>query len=322
MNIFLLITILLSSAFLHANNIFEKTLEKITYPYWQAAELLESAGEACQVESLFISNFFEQTKLYTKKPIKKFKQSLNLVKKLSKRKRLSTDQIIFANRQILKLELIEEFIIKHASTYYADRVYNEIETMYHYLDENAENLVDTLIEKPWLIHLTTMAHRNLYHVVKKIDLDVRRLQALTTRINISDDMLKKINSLTAKALTIKTILTESKLYKKQLRQTRWLKACGIFVPLFILCPVLFSLGSLMSLNVAIIYIPILIFAAIVIGLIYAATIMSIIATVQDIQEAKNYDIPVHARSVFSLVSWQGWLIFIGIRIPFFIFAII
>ena len=115
---------------------------------------------------------------------------------------------------------------------------------------------------------------------------------------------------------------ETPIYKQQLRKTRWLKACGIvFVPMALFVPLVVLVGCLSPLSL-IITIPELIIVAPILGLLYASLIVSIVTTIQDVKEAEKYEIPVESRSIFSLVAWQGWVIFIGVRIPIFISAII
>ena len=318
MNFFLLILIIISSVLVNANNHFEQKIAKISSPYEQAMKLLENKIPVANVENnaKFIFDFFNLTNLYTKRNIKKFKQSLAAIKKLSTRKNISSEQTIFANVLILKLENIQQFIIEHAGEHYAHKIYNQIESIYHDIETENVNILDELS------FLNPKNNRALYHFVKKIHLDIRRLTALLSLENVTDTTIIKIDNLLKKISILKEKIMETPIYKQQLRKTRWLKACGIvFVPMALFVPLVVLVGCLSPLSL-IITIPELIIVAPILGLLYASLIVSIVTTIQDVKEAEKYEIPVESRSIFSLVAWQGWVIFIGVRIPIFISAII
>lgn len=320
MNIFLLILIIISSVFINAKESFELKIKKITFDYARAAELIENQTLTTDIENnnVFISNFFNETGLYSKRAIKKFTQSLNSIKKLATKKNIPQEQIIFVNTSILRLEKIQQFIAKHANTYYAEKIYNEIEEIYHCIDEQDENILD----QPKLLDISTQKNRSLYHFVKKINLDIRRLHALLALENIADKTIIKLNNLLTKTSILQERFVETSIYKQQLRRTRWLKACGIvFVPMIFIFPIV-ALYAIIAPITMMATVPALIFGAPVLGLVYASLIVSIVTTVQDIKEAREFEIPVEARSIFSLVSWQGWIIQIGISVPLIISAII
>ena len=311
---FLLVLALVFSVLVEASSKFEQKIERLARPYDKAAEFLADVNPSLKCSETVAVKFFDQFGLYKKNDKKKFERSLKSLKKLATKKNLQRDERYFIENKIAQLDKIQKFIVDYAATYYPRMVYNEIAGQYNYIDEQSDIVVDLIIDKPWLLNIATAKDRGLYHFVKKIDLDQRRLTFLLTQTRVKDDLAVEIHQLIAKLTILKDIIVESPEYKKQLSKTRWLKACGIvFVPMLFFIPTILLYAAVAPITMAL-TIPTMIVFAPLTGLVQASFWAALVTTVQDIKEVRKYEIPVHARSVFSLVAWQGCVIFFVLQI--------
>ena len=284
-------------------------------PYQRAVKFLDNLDPALTINETVAAQFFNKFDLYKRRDKQKFERALRSVKKMAHKNNLQHNERDFIAHSIRDLEKVENFIVEYATTYYARMVYNDIASHYSYADDDSDIIVDMIVDKPWLLNIPSAKDRGLYHFVKKIDLDVRRLSVLFSHRDLPKDIEISIDQLITKLTVLKDKIVVTSEYKKQLSKTRWLKACGIvFVPMLFLVPFGLLMACTAPASVQVVATGVMILLSPIIGLLYATTYASLVTTIQDIREAREYDIPMHARSVFSLVAWQGWAILIGSRL--------
>ena len=294
---FLTILMIFAVSLAHATSYGEKRIARLIKPYEKAMDFITDLDPERQVNDHDVFVFFSKNDLYEKKDVKKFKSALRIVKRLT-----YTKKSLRENRQQLellidRLEIVQNFIVQYATTYYALITYYEIAANYYYIDEQHNAVVDVIIQQSDKLGLPDMQkNRGLYKFVKKIDLDLRRLVALFAQNIISDDLVVKMNQLKTKLIILKSKIVISFEYKSQLSKTRWLKAFGaIVVPFLIVLPI--SCFSLLFLQA-----PALEFflecQAIGYFSVFIAT--SWFITCKELHESSKYNIPVYKSSVISL----------------------
>jgi len=293
---FLLVFALILPVFVDASYKAEKKIDKLARPYEKAVESLATLQTRAQLDDYTIYQYFTESGLLTKKDQRKFDRSLKMIKTLVKINTFSLSQKNKISFLIDNLDRVYNFIIEHASTHYA---YYDIAGYYHYVDEQQSDLAEVLMEKSTQLMLPSMHGRGLYKFVKKIDLDLRRLNALFINNNLSDAEILKINQLKNKLLTLKSNLTDSFEYERQLRKTRWLKAVGVFV--WIIPFILFIPSFIMIILPAPTYVYVC--QQLIVGS-YLITMLSI--TVKEMHESTKYQIPVHSTSLFSFFRPWFW----------------
>jgi len=286
----LFVLALVSSSFMFGSSKVEHKIQKLAQPYENAVNFIVTLDSARTVNDHDIFQFFNQCGLYSRKDVRVFKRSLSKIKKLTyKNKALQgkRDQFVVL---INNLQKINNFIVEHSSTYYALCTHYEISAFYHYIDAESASVVNSIIQSPSKIGLSSMQGRGLYKLVKKIDLDIRRLTALFVQNIVSDDAIIKINQTKKKLVTLKSKIMVSKTYKSQLTKTRLLKAIGVFIPL---CLLVFPF------YLAVVGCEVVISEIALYAILSGFGITMIAITVQEMQESVKYNIPVHSNSLFS-----------------------
>ena len=304
---FLLVSAFLLPVFVAASYKAEKRIDKLARPYETAVESLAALQTISQLDDYTIYKYFTESGLSTKKDQRKFDRSLKMIKALARINTFSFSQKNKISFLIDNLDRVHNFIIEHASTHYA---YYDIAGYYHYVDEQQSDLAEILMETSTQLMLPSMHGRGLYKFVKKIDLDLRRLNALFINNNLSDAEILKINQLKNKLLTLKNDLTDSFEYQRQLSKTRWLKAAGV-LSIIIIIPVVSALvGLVIALNIYGVFAyaatDVLVNKFIIIALWSSILIPSVAITVKEMHESTKYQIAVHSTSLFSFFRPWFW----------------
>jgi hypothetical protein len=291
---------LISASFAFGFDRLERRIEKLVQPYQAAMDFVVGLDPARVVNDHDVFMFFNKNGLYKKQDVRKFERTVRIVKNLMRSKKLLPEVHTKIAGILYELETVGNFVTAYASTYAALITYYEIAAYYYYVDEQHPQVVDFLMEQSEKIGLPKMHKRNLYKLVKKINLDLRRLTALFTKPTTSDDLVVKMNQTKVKLLTLKSKIIVSAQYKEQLSKTRWLKAFGVIVAPAILLGMVYGsymlwiclsgTGCLGADEAAIIA------GTTLLTLLFAVTLG---ITMHELQESSKYDIPVHSTSTFS-----------------------
>lgn len=271
----------------------ESKIDKLGQPYEIAVESLATLQTRAQLDDYTIYKYFTDSGLSSKKDRKKFDRSLEKIKELAKNNNLSVDQKNKINFLIDNLDKVQNFVVEYATTDYA---YYDIAAYYHYVNEQEANLIDILMETSTQLTLPSMHGRGLYKFVKKIDLDLRRLNALFVNNRLSDSIVFKIKQLKNKLLIIKDVVEGSYEYQQQVTKTRWLKASVLLIPIVMFIAVFIT--AIISPADGIVAVAV--FVVYFIPLLLGSFIISVIGiNIRDVYEARKYDIPVRGTSIFS-----------------------
>ncbi len=290
-------TALLVSTFgMFSTDRLERKMNRMIEPYQGAIAFIDNVDPSRAVNDHDIFIFFNRNGLYKKKDIKKLHTTIRIMKSLLRAKKIAPDVKNKITVQLCNLIKITEFVKLYASTYAALITYYEISAYYYYIDEQHGSVIDLLMEQSEKLGLPTMKKRGLYAFVKKINLDLRRLQALFTQEIISDDLVIKMNQVKRKLLVLKNKIIISAEYKAQHTKTRWLKAVGVLLPL-ILSTSLFIVGLLPIWSSQVVAYKI--FPDYFLGEFLCYPFVGLGISIHELKEASKYNIPVHSTSLFS-----------------------
>lgn len=269
-----------------------KRIEKLIFPYEKVIDFFDCLDSSGNIHDQDVYSFFTTSNLYQKKEIRKFHRILRIIKHVTYSKKSLYKHRKELELLINKLEKIQKFVVDYATTYYALITYYEIVSSYYYIDEDDEAVVNVIMQGFDKLGLQSMRGRGLYKFVKKIELDLRRLQALFFQNMISDELIVKINKIKTKLVIFKGKIIESSEYKKQLMKTRLLKAIGVSILFFaIIVPINIVLNEMLP--VASSFVHPLIFRS------SPVPIIGTVITIQEMNESTKYNIPVHSTSLFS-----------------------
>ena len=288
--------LLFSTFVMFSTDRLERKMNRLIEPYQGAIAFIDDMDQSRAVNDHDVFIFFNRHGLYKKRDIKKLHTTIRIMKSLLRAKKIAPDVKNKITVQLCNLIKIIEFINVYASTYAALITYYEISAYYYYIDEQHGSVIDLLMEQSEKLGLPTMKKRGLYAFVKKINLDLRRLQSLFTQEIISDDLVVKMNQVKRKLLVLKNKIIISSEYKAQHSKTRWLKAVGVLLPV-ILFGALFISGIIpiwSSQAVAYKFFPDYFIAEL---LCYPFVGLGI--SIHEFKEASKYNIPVHSSSLFS-----------------------
>jgi len=289
----LLVFAILLPVFACASYKVESKIDKLARPYEKAVESLASLDTKAQLDDYTIYQYFTESGLSTHKDRKKFHRSLEKIKVLAKNNNFSAEQANKIDFLIDNLNKVQNFVVEYATTDYA---YYDIAAYYHYVSEQEANLIDILIETSTQLMLPSMHGRGLYKFVKKIDLDLRRLNALFVNKRLSDSIIFKMKQLKNKLLIIKDAVEGSYEYQQQVTKTRWLKASVLLIPIVMFIAVFITAiispaNGIVAVAAYVVYF---------IPLLLGSFIISVIGiNIRDVYEARKYDIPVRGTSIFS-----------------------
>jgi|GEM_PF-1034360 len=271
----------------------EKKIEKLSRDYENTFELAMNLESQSSIDDYAIFKFFHEAGLSTVKARNKINKSLQSMKVLYENGNFSFNQRNKLSFLLDNLYKVQNLIVQYATNDYA---YYDIAAYYHYVDENQPDVVVVLMEISTQLMLPSMHGRGLYHFIKKINLDLRRLNALFVSNALSHDMTLKVNQLKNKLLLLREHIIESLEYQEQAKQTRWLKAVGLLIPvvaaLTIVLMICITPSYVASIAVGIMFVSILV------GLTVIFPVIGI--TIKELRESNKYQIPVHTDSCFSL----------------------
>jgi len=295
MRFFIFIILYFSSVFIDASHVYERKIAKLARPYEQAVEFIMNMDQKLPIDDFTIFQFFAQSSLSTRKNQRIFRQRLKTIKFLANHQIASEDLDNEINFLIENLDKVQSFITEHADVHYA---YYDILGYYHYVNELEYDIVAVLMETSTQLGLPSMHDRGLYKFVKKIDLDLRRLNFLFINNILPDQMVLKIKELQNKLFILKNNIIHSFDYKEQLTKTRWFKALGIII-VIIPFMVFFIQSCLLILSERMLQV-----CAVATYIIMTATMLSMTAI--ELNESLKYQIPVHSRSYFSFFRPWFW----------------
>ena len=215
-------------------------VDSIALPYEKALLFFEGTQSKKEID---VHQFFSKHSLSNKREIAQLKKSAIKVGRLAKKNK----QKEWKNLS-LRLHSLFNFVEENKGIYYSSLIFEEIENYYSLIDENSHDIVSLVNKHPEVFNIANKKDV-FYRLVKKINLDLRRLEHLFVRYEIKNDFGVKINHLKDKLFLLKQKITSTSLYKYEqfkMGALGFLKSSLYFLlimgagPLFILAAILFD----------------------------------------------------------------------------------
>lgn len=278
-------------------------IEKLTSTYNQPIHACLQYEKINKINDHDIFAFFTHYGMTTRKEKHELEAIIRRAKKLLSKK-ISHNPCVSPENKVAAIEKVQQliklldFIQIYQPMYAALQLYHELSTLYFHVDENDPMISSAIINNPKLVGLKNVHNRGLYKLIKKIDLDLRRISAVYNQNIVIDTIIMKLNQIKTKILTMRNAITSTELYKKQIQQTRILKALGVILPIGILLTAswIFALPSVWTMQTAgynfassyLLATPLICYPFVAMGI-----------TIHELRESSKYNIPVHSRSLFS-----------------------
>lgn len=277
----------------------DKKIKHISTVYAEALAFAADADAKVKIPTKDLFNFFSTCKLFSKKDLAVLRKEIKGLARLAKRKK-HADKKEILKQWIDTLEKLHGFAKRQGQVFYVMSTIQEIEHFYRNLDPNQKGLAEIIASNPELFQMHSKK-RCLYNLVKKIDLDLRRIKHLFASYAIADDLVVQLNDIKLKLFALKEKLVISSLYKAQRRKVRILKAIGVvfmfpFVTALMVVPIVmpfFVITNLVFLWTSPLG------PSVYIG---SSTIGALVAwgiTLKELHQARAYKIPVHSESIYS-----------------------